>query len=72
MNKQPVLVAAAARTAEVAGLKRDLKQAEEELGLTKRLHEENKGEWYPVHISYRGGKRKIGKLVMLTKSIMIL
>ena len=44
MNKQAVLLAAAARTAEVAGLKRDLEQAEEELSLTKRQLEENKGE----------------------------
>ena len=67
-----MLLAAAARTTEVTGLQRDLKQAEEELSLMKRQLEENKGEWYPVHISYRGGKRKKGKLVMLTKSIMIL
>ena len=44
MNMQAVLVAAAARTAEVAGLKRDLEQAHGELGLTKRQLEENKGE----------------------------
>ena len=44
MNKQAVLVAAAARTAEVAGLKRDLEQAQGELGLTKRQLEENKGK----------------------------
>ena len=44
MNKQAVLRAAVARTAEVTRLKRDLKQAEEELSLTKRQLEENKGE----------------------------
>ena len=44
MNKQAVLVATAARTAEVAGLKRDLEQAQGELDLTKRQLEENKGE----------------------------
>ena len=43
MNKQAVLLAAAARTAEVAGLKRDLEQAKGELGLTKRHLEEKKG-----------------------------
>ena len=36
VNKQAVLLAAAARTAEVAELKRDLEQAQRELGLTKR------------------------------------
>ena len=44
MNKQAVLLAAAARTAEVTGLKRDLEQVQGELGLTKRQLEENKGE----------------------------
>ena len=44
MNKQAVLLAAAARTTEVIGLKRDLEQAEEELSLTKRQLKENKGE----------------------------
>ena len=43
MNKQAVLLAVAARTAEVVGLKRDLEQAQGELGLTKRQLEENKG-----------------------------
>ena len=42
MNKQAVLLAAAARTVEVTGL--NLEQAEEELSLTKRQLEENKGE----------------------------
>ena len=44
VKKQAVLLAAATRTAEVTGLKRDLEQAEEELTLTKRQLEENKGE----------------------------
>ena len=44
MNKQAVLLAAAARTAEVAGLKQDLEQAQGELSLTKRQLEENEGK----------------------------
>ena len=44
VNKQAVLLAAAVRTAEIAGLKQDLEQAQGELGLTKRKVEENKGE----------------------------
>ena len=44
VDKQALLLAAAAHTAEVAGLKRDLKQVEEELGLMKRQLEENKGK----------------------------
>ena len=44
LNKQAVLLAAAARTAEVADLKRDLEQALGELDLTKRQLEENKGQ----------------------------
>ena len=44
VNKQAVLLAAAARMAEVAELKRDLEQAQEELGLMKRRLKENKGE----------------------------
>ena len=44
VNKQAVLLAAAIRTADVARLKRDLEQAQGELGLTKRQVEENKGE----------------------------
>ena len=43
VNKQASLLAAAARTAEVSGLKRDLERSEEELDLTKRQLEENKG-----------------------------
>ena len=44
VNKQALLLATVARTAEVTGLKRDLRQVEEELGLTKRQLEENKGK----------------------------
>ena len=44
VNKQASLLAAAARTAEVSALKRDLEQSEKELGLTKRQLEENKGK----------------------------
>ena len=39
-----MLLAAAARTAEVAELKRDLEQAEGELDLVKSQLEENKGK----------------------------
>ena len=48
MNKQAVLLAAAARTAEVAELKQDLEQAQGELDLMKRQLEENKGTQYPI------------------------
>ena len=41
---QASLLAAAARTTEVAALKRDLKRSKEELGLAKRQLEENKGK----------------------------
>ena len=44
VNKQVVLLAAAARTAEVVELKRDLEKAQGELDLTKRQLEENKGK----------------------------
>ena len=44
VNKQAVLLAAAVRTAEVAGLKRDLEQAQGELDLTKRQLKVNKGK----------------------------
>ena len=44
VNKQVVLLAAAVRTTEVAGLKRDLDQTQGELDLMKRQLEENKGE----------------------------
>ena len=43
MDYQEVVLAVAIRTAEVTGLKRDLEQAQGELGLTKRQLEENKG-----------------------------
>ena len=44
VNKQAVLLAAAVRTAEIAGLKQDLEQAQGELDLTRRQLEESKGE----------------------------
>ena len=44
VSKQALLLSVAARTTEVAGLERDLKQVEEELSLTKRQLEENKGK----------------------------
>ena len=44
MNKQASLLATAARTAEVSGLKRGLERNEKELGLVKRQLEENKGK----------------------------
>ena len=44
VNKQALLLTAAAHTTEVAGLRQDLGQAEEELGLMKRQLEENKGK----------------------------
>ena len=50
VNKQASLLAAAARTAEVSILKRDLERTEEELGLVKRQLEENKGTQYPICI----------------------
>ncbi|XP_073352767.1 uncharacterized protein [Aegilops tauschii subsp. strangulata] len=43
LSMEASLLAAAARTAEVAALKRDLERSKEELGLTKRQLEENKG-----------------------------
>ena len=39
---------------EVAGLKRELGQAEEELDLMKKQLEVNKGKRNPVHMLYRG------------------
>ena len=53
MNKEASLLAAAARTAEVAALKQDLERSEEELGLTKRQIEESKGKQYLVYILKR-------------------
>ena len=50
---QASLLAAAARTAEVTALKRDLERSKEELGLTKRQLEENKGKRYPVYVLKR-------------------
>ena len=44
VNKQTVLLAPAARTAEFAELKQDLEQAQGGLDLTRRQLEESKGE----------------------------
>ena len=44
VNKQAVVLATAARTAEIAGLTQDLERAQGELGLARRQLEENKGE----------------------------
>ena len=44
VNKQAVLLAAVARTAEIAGLTQDLERAQGELDLTRRQLEENKGK----------------------------
>ena len=41
MNKQASLLAAAAHTAKVSGLKQNLERAEEELGLVKKQLEDN-------------------------------
>ena len=48
VNKQAVLLATVVRTAEIAGLKWDLEQAQGELDLTKRQLEENKGKCSPL------------------------
>ena len=64
MNKQVSLLAAAAHTAEVSGLKQNLGWAEEELGLIKRQLKENKVKRYPVHVLYKG------KIVDANRSIM--
>ena len=64
MDKQASLLAAAACTAEVSGLKRDLERNEDELGLVKRQLEENKGTKCPVCMPYKG------KVVDANRSIM--
>ena len=56
MHKQFVLRAVVACTAEVAELKRDLEQAQGELGLTKRQLEESKGKRFPVRMYVKIGK----------------
>ena len=43
MNKQASLLAAAADTSEVSGLKQSLERAEEELGLMKKQLEDSQG-----------------------------
>ena len=53
MYVQASLLAAAARTAEVAALKQGLEGSKEELGLTKRQLEESKGKKYLVYILKR-------------------
>jgi len=50
VNKQASLLAAATRTAEVSGLKRDLERTQGELGLVKRQLEESQGTQYPICI----------------------
>ena len=50
MNKQASLLAAAARTAEVSGLKQDLEQTEGELGLMKKQLEKSQGTQCPICI----------------------
>ena len=47
VNKQALLLAAAARTAEVSALKQAMKRSEDELSLTKGQLEESKGKKYP-------------------------
>ena len=64
VNKQASPLAAAARTAEVSGLKQDLERTEEELGLVKRQLDENKGTQYPVCIFIKE------KIVASNRSIM--
>ena len=44
MRMQALLLTSAALTTEVAALKQNLERSEEELGLTKRQLEENKGK----------------------------
>ena len=54
MNKQALLLAATARTAEVAGLTRDLGQAEEELSLMEimqRVNDKYHKDWKPQTVS---------------------
>ena len=53
---QASLLATAARTAEVAALKRDLERSKEELGLAKRQLEEDKVKLYPVCMLIRKNK----------------
>ena len=50
VNKKTSLLAAAARTAEVSGLKQDLERTKGELDLVKRQLEENQGTYYPASI----------------------
>ena len=54
MNKEASLLAAAARTAKVSGLKRDLERTQGELGLVKRQLEESQDTQYPICIFDKG------------------
>ena len=56
VNKHAVLLAAAARTAEIASLKLDLERAQGELGLAKRQLKENKGKRFPARMYLKIGK----------------
>ena len=54
MNKHALLLTTDARTTKVARIKRELRQAEEELGLVKKQLEANKGKRNPVHMAFGG------------------
>ena len=56
VNKQAVLLAAAARMAEIAGLMQDLERTQGELGLTRRQLEESKGKRFPALMYLKIGK----------------
>ena len=64
VNKQASLLATAARTAEVSGLKQDLERTKGELGLVKRQLEENKGTQYPVRIFIKENIVAVSRSVM--------
>ena len=53
MHVQASLLAAVARTAEVAALKQDLERSEDELSLTKRQLKESKRKQYLFYILKR-------------------
>ena len=50
VNNKASLLAAAARTAEVSGLKQSLERTEEELVRVKRQLEESQGTQFPAYI----------------------
>ena len=58
MNKQASLLAAAARTSEVSGLKQDLEGSKKELGLAKRQLEDKEGKQYLMEVYKRCGCKK--------------